>query len=149
MNRFENFTFLINKIHRDIQRIKLEELKKHGLKGSHMTCIHYLGKSDRGLSFKEVCKICDEDKSLVSKNLNYLVNNGLVVKDVIEDRTYKGKFKLSEMGRELFKKIDEKTNSVCSQIYLDKDEEELKVFYSNLKEISEKLSFHNNKNYNR
>lgn len=44
MKRFENFTFLINKIYRDIQKIKLFELKKYGLKGSHMMCLYHLGR---------------------------------------------------------------------------------------------------------
>ena len=49
MKRFENFTFLINKIYRDIQKIKLFELKKYGLKGSHMMCLYHLGREKEKL----------------------------------------------------------------------------------------------------
>ena len=69
MKRFENFTFLINKIYRDIQKIKLFELKKYGLKGSHMMCLYHLGREKEGLDFKTLCDLCDEDKGLISRNL--------------------------------------------------------------------------------
>ncbi len=146
-NRFEHFTLLINRIYRDIQKIKMAELKKMGLKGSHMTCIHYLGGANKALSFKELCMICDEDKSLVSKNLHSLIDLGLVDKDSVENKIYKGEFSLSKSGREIFKEIEIKTNQVCSQIYLDKDEKELETFYADLEEISNKLSAQINENY--
>ncbi|PID82521.1 MAG: hypothetical protein CSB16_00755 [Clostridiales bacterium] len=139
-NRLEQFTLLINNIYRSIQKIKLEELKKFGLKGSYMTCIHYLGISDRDLSFKELCNLCGEDKSLISKNLKSLIELEIVNKDSEGDKIYKSKFALSQKGKEIFEKIEKKTNAICSNVYLDKSENELQVFYSNLKEISAKLN---------
>ncbi len=138
--RFEHFTLLINKIYRDIQKIKLEELKKFGLKGSHMTCLHYLGTTDEPLSFKELCETCNEDKSLISKNLKSLIELGLVNRDFPDRKIYKGKFTLSKKGKEIFEEVEANTRLIASNIYLEKSETEIEYFYSNLEEISDKLS---------
>lgn len=140
MKRFENFTFLINKIYRDIQKIKLFELKKYGLKGSHMMCLYHLGREKEGLDFKTLCDLCDEDKGLISRNLSYLRKEGYITGDLEDDKVYKKKFKLSEKGGKIFEIIEEKTKNLSLKVYLDKDEKEIENFYKNLEEISNKIS---------
>lgn len=140
MKRFENFTFLINKIYRDIQKIKLFELKKYGLKGSHMMCLYHLGREKERLDFKTLCDLCDEDKGLISRNLSYLRKEGYITGNLEDDKVYKKKFKLSEKGGKIFEIIEEKTKNLSLKVYLDKDEKEIENFYKNLEEISNKIS---------
>ncbi len=139
LDRFEHFTYLVNKIYRDMQKIKSQKLKNYGLKGSHMICIHYLGKSDDGLSFKELCEICDEDKGLISRNLSYLKKEDFVEELIGDKKTYKGKMILTEKGKEVFDAIQGITINICQQVYLDKEKTSLDSFYTNLEGISERI----------
>ncbi len=138
-DRFEKFTFLINKIYRDIQKLKLITLKKYGLKGSHMMCLYHLGQVQDGVNFKELCEICDEDKGLISRNLSYLKDKGLVDYDVSDTKKYKTKLRLSDKGIQVFNEIQEITSNVCNKVYLDKDDESLDLFYKDLEDISIKI----------
>ncbi len=139
IERFENFTYLINKIYRNIQKLKLRTLKKYGLKGSHMMCIYHLGKNDKALSFKELCDICDEDKGLISRNLSYLKKEKYVNEITDENKIYKGKLELSKKGREAYNEIHQVTVEITEKIYLDKEKTSLDTFYKNLEEISDKI----------
>ena len=40
--RFETFTVLINKISRNIKRIKNQEMAEYGLRSTHVSCLYYL-----------------------------------------------------------------------------------------------------------
>ncbi len=139
IERFENFTYLVNKIYRNIQKIKLMALKKYGLKGSHMMCIYHLGKENRKLSFKELCDICDEDKGLISRNLSYLKKEKYVNEITDDNQIYKGKLELSEKGKEAFNEIHQLTVKICEKVYLDKEKTSLDDFYKNLEEISDRI----------
>ncbi len=136
LERFENFTFLINKIYRDIQKIKLTALKNYGLKGSHMMCIYYLGKEE-GLSFKKLCELCDEDKALVSRNISYLKKEGYIEKE--DKKKYKSELKLSSEGKNVFNEIQDITTTLCEKVYFDKEKIAIDEFYKNLETISIRL----------
>ncbi len=152
--RFEKFTFLINNIYRDIQKIKLSYLKQHGLKGSHMMCMYYLGQSPQGMTFKELCELCHEDKSLISRNLSYLKKAGYIVDCSDSSKKYKSILSLSEDGKRVLEDIKDTTERIFCQVYLDKGENELDIFYDNLAEISSKIDLiiekdeYNDKNNN-
>ncbi len=139
-DRFEHFTFLISKIYRDIQKIKSVELKKYGLNGRHMMCLHFLGTNEDGLSFKELCQLCDEDKSQVSRSLTYLRKEGIIEYVGDGSKKYKEKIRLSDKGRIAFESIDKITLDICERVYLNKDKYALDTFYQNLEQVSERIS---------
>ena len=78
MDRFKNFTVLINNISRNIKRIKSEEMKDFDLKTPHVSCIYYLY-IENNLTAKELTDICDEDKAQISRSIDYLENNGYII----------------------------------------------------------------------
>jgi len=73
--RFELFTVLIAKISRSIRKIKTEEMEEFDLKSPHVSCLYYLFKSNN-LTATELCEICQEDKSAISRSLDYLESKG-------------------------------------------------------------------------
>ncbi len=135
LDRFEDFTSLINKINKDIKRIKLKELKKFGLKGSQLDFIYYLGKN-KGLTFKEICKVINADKAFVSRNLSLLKKEDLISEE--QDSNNKVIFTLNKKGQEIYEDAIKRIEEIAEKIYIADIEKEM--FYKNLLEISESLS---------
>ncbi len=134
LDRFEEFTFLISRINKDIQKIKLHQLKKYGLNGSQMEFIYYLGKY-KELSFKEFCKVLNYDKAFVSRNLNLLKKQNLLIENFNQNN--KTIYSLNEQGIEIFRSNKQKTEQICKTVYLEDNKKD--SFYNNLIEISNKL----------
>ena len=76
--RFETFTVLISGINRNIRRIKTEEMEEFDLKSHHVSCIYYLYMQD-GLTARELCDLCEEDKANISRALDFLEKQGYTV----------------------------------------------------------------------
>ena len=64
--RFETFTVLINRISRDIRRIKNQEMAVYHLRSAHVSCLYYIYSLD-GVTSAELCEHCEEDKPPVSR----------------------------------------------------------------------------------
>ena len=69
--RFETFTVLINRISRDIRRIKNQEMAVYHLRSAHVSCLYYIYSLD-GVTSAELCEHCEEDKATISRALDYL-----------------------------------------------------------------------------
>lgn len=140
-NRFEIFNNYINDIYRTIQKIKHKELQKYNLKGTHFMCFYCLAKHKKGLTFKEICDYCIEDKALISRNLKYLKLYGYIkVKDEDTNMKYKNSYVLTEKGFEIFKNLNKKLKSIELKVKLDNcDENELRSLYKHLEEILDNL----------
>ena len=52
--RFETFTVLINRISRDIRRIKNQEMAVYHLRSAHVSCLYYIYSLD-GVTSAELC----------------------------------------------------------------------------------------------
>ena len=66
--RFETFTVLINRISRDIRRIKNQEMAAYHLRSAHVSCLYYIYSLD-GVTAAELCEHCEEDKATISRAL--------------------------------------------------------------------------------
>ena len=73
--RFEKFTVLINKISRNIRKIKNQEMAEYGLRATHVSCLYYLYAAE-SLTATELCERCEEDKATISRSIDYLEENG-------------------------------------------------------------------------
>lgn len=78
IGRFETFTVLINRISRNIRKIKNQEMAEYNLRSSHISCLYYLYTSG-GLTATDLCERCEDDKATVSRSIEYLENNGYLV----------------------------------------------------------------------
>lgn len=72
--RFETFTVLVNRISRNIRKIKNQEMAEYHLRSSHISCLYYLYLSE-GLTATDLCEKCEEDKATISRSLDYLEKN--------------------------------------------------------------------------
>lgn len=137
--RYQTFTVLIAKIARSIRKIKTEEMKHFHLKGPHVTCLHVLYNAPEGLTAKDLCDLCDEDKASVSRTVEFLENGGYVVCDSMAKKRYKAAFTLTEKGKEVGKFIAEKIDAVLASASVGVSEEHREILYRSLAIIGENL----------
>ena len=86
--RFEMFTVLINRISRDIRRIKNQEMAAYHLRSAHVSCLYYIYSLD-GVTSAELCEHCEEDKATISRALDYLEGNGFILRPCEGAKRYK------------------------------------------------------------
>lgn len=93
---FETFTVLINRISRDIRKIKNQEMADYHLRSAHVSCLYYVYSLGRVTS-AELCEHCEEDKATISRAVDYLETNGFLLRDTGAKR-YKSPLLLTGEG---------------------------------------------------
>ena len=136
--RFEIFTVLINRISRNIRKIKNQEMAYLGLRSPHVSCLYYLYLSP-GFTATELCERCEDDKATISRSLDFLEKNGFILPGPTSVKRYKNPLLLSDKGIEAGKQITVKINGILDQISIGLSEEERVAFYRSLKIISTSL----------
>ena len=136
--RFETFTVLINRISRNIRRIKNQEMAEYGLRSAHISCLYYLY-TNKGATATDLCERCEEDKATISRALDYLETNGYLTCESKSAKRYKSPLLLTQKGSQVGRKIADKIGDVLSAISGDLTEEERCAFYRSLSIISESL----------
>lgn len=137
-NRFETFTVLINRISRNIRKIKNQEMAEYNLRSTHISCLYYLY-TNRGATATELCEFCEEDKATISRALDYLEANEYLLCESKSTKRYKSPLILTDKGNEVGEKIADKINGVLDVISVNLPEEERVAFYRSLSIISESL----------
>ena len=138
MERFETFTVLINRISRNIRKIKNQEMAEYNLRSSHISCLYYLHASE-GLTATDLCERCEEDKATISRALDYLETTGYLTCESKNTKRYRSPLILTEKGRAIGTKIADKIDSVLDEISVVLTEEERVTFYQSLSSISDGL----------
>ena len=136
--RFETFTVLINRINRNIRRIKNQEMAEYNLRSAHVSCLYYLYINE-GATATDLCERCEEDKATISRALDYLETNGYLSCESRSVKRYKSPLMLTEKGSHVGKKIADKINGVLDAISGGLTEEERVSFYRSLSIISDSL----------
>lgn len=136
--RFETFTTLINRISRNIRKIKNQEMAAYQLRSAHVSCLYYLYEV-RGLTATELCERCEEDKATISRSLDFLEAKGYLAREAGGGRRYKSPLLLTEKGMELGKQIADKINTILEEISIGLTEEERVALYRSLSIVSSSL----------
>lgn len=136
--RFETFTVLINRISRNIRKIKNQEMAEYHLRSSHISCLYYLYSSNQATA-TELCERCEEDKATISRALDYLETNGYLICLSNSPKRYKSPLQLTEKGLAVAKKIAGKIDGVLDAISAGLSENERIAFYRSLSIISDSL----------
>ncbi len=136
--RFETFTVLINRISRNIRRIKNQEMAEYHLRSVHVSCLYYLY-TNQGATATDLCERCEEDKATISRALDYLETNEFLFCESKSPKRYKSPLILTDKGRDAGKKITDKINGVLDVISVGLTDKERVAFYRSLSIISESL----------
>lgn len=136
--RFETFTVLINRINRNIRRIKNQEMAEYNLRSAHVSCLYYLY-INKGATATDLCERCEEDKATISRALDYLEINEFLTCESKSVKRYKSPLILTAKGNEAGKKIADKINGVLDAISGGLTVEERVAFYRSLSIVSESL----------
>ena len=136
--RFETFTVLINRISRNIKKLKNQEMAEYNLRSSHVSCLYYLYTSYT-LTATDLCELCEEDKATISRSLDYLEKNDFIACQTKDAKRYKSPLYLTEKGNEAGQKIAGKINNILDAISGGLTEEERVAFYRSLLIISNSL----------
>lgn len=137
--RFETFTVLIANLNRCIYKIKTEEMAEFDLKSSHVSCLYYIYKED-SLTAKELCDLCGEDKSNVSRAIKYLETNGYLSCDSKLQKRYQSPLELTDKGHKVGKYIAEKIDNVLNLASVGLSEEDRLIMYKCLNTINNNLN---------
>ena len=136
--RFERFTVLINRISRDIRKIKNQEMAAYHLRSAHVSCLYYMYSLD-SVTAAELCEHCEEDKATISRALDYLESNGFLCRASDHAKRYRSPLRLTEKGQAVGKRIAEKINAVLDTVSHTLTEDERAAFYRSLSAISRSL----------
>jgi len=136
--RYKTFTLLISKISRCIRKIKTNEVEEVELKSPHVSCLYYLYQQD-GMTSKELCDICDEDKGAISRSIEFLRNKGFIEMSSNSEKRYKSPLNLTQKGKEIGLVLSQKIDKVLETASVGLSEENRKNFYDSLILISNNL----------
>ncbi len=136
--RFETFTVLINRISRNIRKIKNQEMAEYTLRSAHISCLYYLY-TNKGATATDLCEHCEEDKATISRALDYLETNGYLTCESKNVKRYKSPLILTDKGNDIGKHIADKIGGVLDGISDGLTEEERVAFYRSLSIISDRL----------
>ena len=135
--RFETFTVLISGINRNIRRIKTEEMEEFDLKSHHVSCIYYLYMQD-GLTARELCDLCEEDKANISRALDFLEKQGYICRESVQKR-YRSPLYLTEKGKAVGRRLADKIDKMLTLASEGLDEQSRGIMYRSLEIISRNL----------
>lgn len=138
IKRFEEFNRNITEAYKCILKIKAIEMQKYGLRGANVMCLFFLGKHPEGLTPSQLCSLCGEDKAGVSKSLAALKKSGYVSTEGIV-RKYRMLYKITEEGREIYKKLTACIDGVVAKVGDGLADEQRATFYSALDTIVSNL----------
>ena len=138
LHRFEEFVTGITECYRYIQRIKAMEMTELGLKGTHVMCLFYLGRSPEGLTAAQLCTLCGEDKAAVSRTIAELEQLGHCYR-ITDGKKYRAPLKLTPSGQEVAQRLN---GMVAQWVQAGGDgltEAERAAFYATLGKIAANL----------
>ncbi len=136
--RFETFTVLINKISRNIRKIKNQEMAEYNLRNAHVSCLYFIYRAGK-ITATELCEKCEEDKATISRAIDYLEKNDYIKCESQNTKRYKSPLVLTEKGTIVGKKLCDKLDSVLDEIGVGLSDEERTEFYRSLSIISNSL----------
>ncbi|MBQ9132912.1 MAG: hypothetical protein IJX64_00115 [Clostridia bacterium] len=138
--RFFNFTRLIDGIHKDVLKIRLDYAPAFGVKSVHVFWLYDLLSHPEGLSATELAASSQIDRSLISREIAVLKKQGLIQTAAVEGkRSYNAKLTLTERGKEAAKRISELGVYFQNRVSRDIDEKKLLIFYDALEKMYKNL----------
>lgn len=131
--RFEQFNSLISGIYRDIQKLKAKWTEPLGMKSVHIFWVYLLKNHPEGLTAMELSQYSQSNRSLVSREIQELIDLGYVcTQEGSTQRRYGQKLRLTAEGITAANRIAEATVDIQNQVNAGISEEELVILYRTL-----------------
>ena len=133
--RFREFSGLISRAEKALQRAKAENVRGYGLRGVHVSCLLTLLEQGRGLPASELAALCGVDRVA-----SELMGLGLIREAAPGPRRrYRGALELTQEGRETAEEMSAIVDEKLQRVSGDIPPEELAAFYRVLGTIVERL----------
>lgn len=131
--RFEQFSALISGIYRDIQKLKNKWTEPLDMKAVHIFWVYLLKNHPEGLTASELSRHSQSNRSLVSREIQELIDLGYVTAgNPIGQRRYGQKLTLTQSGLEIANRISEASLDIQHKVNAGIPEEDLLVLYRTL-----------------
>ncbi|MBR2028163.1 MAG: MarR family transcriptional regulator [Oscillospiraceae bacterium] len=138
-DRYQQFSYIVSVINRQIQKIERDEMVKHGYKGAFAQYLMAMRRNPAGVTSAQLSEMCDKDKAAVSRVITEMTEKGLVVRKSANETLYRAKITLTQKGMEIADYIAKQGAAAVAAVNNELSKEELKIFYSNLDYIADKL----------
>ena len=139
--RYEQFNSLISGIYRDIQKLKTKWTAPLGLKSVHIFWVYLLKNHPEGLTASELSRHSQSNRSLVSREIQELIDLGYVqAGSPSQNRRYGQKLTLTVSGLEIADKISAASLEIQNKVNAGITEADLVVLYRTLTTLME--NFH-------
>ena len=131
--RFEEFSALISSVYGNIQKLKARYTTQFGLKAVHVLWLYLLRAHPEGMSASELAAAAQSNRSLVSREIDYLFDKGIVfTQETGSKRRYGWKLMLSGKGRQLADIIYAIAADIQNTVSRKISEKDLITFYRTL-----------------
>lgn len=138
--RFEQFSSLISGIYRDIQKLKTKWTEPLGMKAVHIFWVYLLKNHPEGLSASELSRHSQSNRSLVSREIQELMDLGYVcAAQTSPHRRYGQKLQLTETGKAVATRISEESLKIQNQVNAGIPEEDLITLYRTLEILMDRF----------
>lgn len=139
-DRFLRFSFAIDRIAKNLQRIKNEKMARFDLRSMHLMCLFQLDKHPEGLTGAELSRLCQVDKAFVSRITGELCQADYISFSDTGSSRYKRKLILTENGKTTMHQIRTILEEAVNQITAGITEEQLLQFYGILEKLDTGLN---------
>ncbi len=130
----ERFVMFINRVdamQKYVRQIRASLGADMNMKGVHTLWVYLLSVHPNGLTCAEIADVCSVDRSLVSREIELLRENGIAeYQEVNGRRMYNSTVRLTEKGRALAEEIEHRALGYQRTVDEGITEEELNTFYT-------------------
>lgn len=139
IERYEQFSFIVSVINRQIQKLERDAMVKHGYKGAFAQYLMIMRHYPEGITSARLCELCDKDKAAVSRVVAEMAEKGLIARIASGESMYRARLVLTEEGYRIADYIAQRAMEVVSAVDNGLTEDGRKQFYSTLDAIASKL----------
>ncbi len=139
--RFSKFVYSIEHLRKCVKTLETATAMRLGIKGVHIFWIYSLIDKPEGLTASEIARKNNINRSLVSREVEELINEKIVCYGCMNPNSgkYNAKIVLTEKGQGIAEEIFRIGIDSQNKTSADVSEEELELFYSVLERMSENL----------
>ena len=139
LGRYQQFSYIVSVINRQIQKIERDEMVKYGYKGAFAQYLIAIRRHPEGVTSAQLSEICDKDKAAVSRVVTEMIEKGLVMRKCTSESLYRAKLLLTQEGCRIADFVAGRAAAAVEAVGNELNDEERKMFYSTLDFIAGKL----------